>query len=155
LGDVWSILVLANYSAARDRRHLQPVLHLHPCFQHASGELSNKTLRPLNGFHSVSATVSIDIHNRWVTPVWVSGSSFVARWANPPGRTGNDETETWPIFFSKQCSYFFLQKMNESEDGEYFFLNEWSHPEYRIFFSPLCSSGPEELTMNEAILNRV
>ena len=30
LGDLWSIL-LANYSAARDRRHLQPVLHFQFC----------------------------------------------------------------------------------------------------------------------------
>ena len=32
LGDVWSIFVLTNYSTARDRSHLQSVLHFQPCF---------------------------------------------------------------------------------------------------------------------------
>jgi uncharacterized protein YjhX (UPF0386 family) len=32
LGDVWSILVLVNYSVALDLRHLESVLHFHPCF---------------------------------------------------------------------------------------------------------------------------
>ncbi len=32
LGDVWSILVLVNYSVALDLRHLESVLYFHPCF---------------------------------------------------------------------------------------------------------------------------
>ena len=34
LGDVWSNLVLVNYSTARDGRHLYPVLHFQSCFVH-------------------------------------------------------------------------------------------------------------------------
>ncbi len=32
LGDVWTITVLANYSAALDHRHLDPVLYFQSCF---------------------------------------------------------------------------------------------------------------------------
>ena len=32
LGDVWSILVLANYSVSLDHRHLESVLYFQSCF---------------------------------------------------------------------------------------------------------------------------